>query len=208
MKIKSGPISAVQDARLRYMNTVVSAAKFLEISPICDMDIPRPSAWDDNVFNDFVSDLSSYLMQLMMERADRRRRTAIVLEGTTRDRLRSLIIRLRGEVQQLDLPEARIDKVLRKIDELEKALEGQRLSFIAVATVVFGIAAVLSDFDGAATAVQKIVYKIEQIVGQAKDTQDEDAASQMIETEKVRQLAPPRVQDRPSTALPDDEIPF
>ena len=202
----------VQDARLRYMTSVVSAAKYLNIVPISNIEMPRRSNWNDHDFDDFVSDLSFYTMQLMLEGADRKLRTAIFLEGATRDRLRTLTIHLREEVRKLNLPPARIDKLIRQVDKFESDLDSRNLTFIAVGVVTLAVAGAIADVGGAASAVRELVNKIEETVGQAKEEQDRDAASRMIENHEVRQLMPPRTHEPlpspPEPASLDDEIPF
>jgi hypothetical protein len=202
----------VQYVRLQYMTLVVPAATYLKIDPISEIEMPRRGNLNDHVFADFVSDLNFYMMQLMLEGADRKLRTAIYLEGPTRERLRTLTSHLRNEVRKLNLPPARIDKLIRQIDQFDQSLESRKLTFVVVGVVALTLAGAIADVDGATTAVRELVNKIEETVGQAKEEQDKDAVDRKIETDEVLKLSPPRTRE---PALPasnptdlDDEIPF
>lgn len=203
--------NAVQDVRLRYMTSVVAAAKHFNIEPISEIEVPRRRNWNDDRFDDFVSDVSFYTMQMMLHESDRKLRTSIILEGSTRDRLKTLTVNLRDEVRKLQLPSSKIDQIIRKIDDFERSLESRKLTFITVAFVTLTIAGAITDVDGATNVVRELVNKIEETVGIAKEEQDREVASNFVESNQIPRLMAPRKNEpaiEPPSVEDDDEIPF
>lgn len=210
--------SIIQDARLRYMSTVVAAAKYYKIEPISEVELSKKTSWKDDEFNDFVAELQFYTMQLMLESAEKNSRLSILLEGSTRDRLFTLVSHLRDHVRKLDGPEARIDRLVRVIDDFEKELRRPRLQYIAVAALSMVIISSVADLGGAATTITGLVHKVQETVGLAKEEQNKEAASRMLPQAEVKKLAPPRTEtfgrSAPKPKAPayssdlDDDIPF
>jgi len=202
--------SIIQDYRLTYMTAVVGAARWLKISPISEIEVPKRSTWNDQSYEDFVAELGYYTVQLMLAGAERNSRTSIVLEGRTRDRLRTLTKHLRDEVNRLDLPPARIDRLLKHVDDFERALDAKRLTFAAVGILALAVASAVADVDGTTNVVRKLVGQVEEAVGHAKEEQEKAAAGNQLIAPDILQLVPPKR----SAAAPskpnelDDEIPF
>jgi hypothetical protein len=182
----------IQDSRLRYMSTVVSAAKFLKIEFIKDLEIPKRKQFDNDAYADFVHELQHYVVQLMLEGAERNIRASIVLEGSTRDRLSTLLSHLRDQVKKLDLSPARIDRLVKQIDDFEKDLRNPRLKFTTVAIFTLGVIAGVADLGGATDVVRKLVHQMEEAIGRAKEEQDKEAAGRLLPSGEIRQLTPPR----------------
>ena len=206
--------TAVIDARLEYMTTIIAAANALAIEPISQTKIPRRDIFNDGTFDDFTADLQFYLIQMSFDVADRRNEVSIRLRGATRERLLTLTSHLRDHVQKLDLPEPRIDHLLRRIDEFEADLLQPRLGYVAVAALALGILEVIADAGGAAEVVRKLVTQVQELVGEAKEEENVEIASRMVSHHEVKKLnAPPRepgpqeLSPRPNTNL-DDDIPF
>ena len=200
------------------MSTVVSAAKYLRIAPICDLEIPKQSKFDDGLYNDFVQDLQFFIVQLMLEGAERSTQSAIILEGSTRQRLVALVSHLRENVQKLELPPGRIDALLARIRAFESELQNPRLRFVIVAAMTFVIAGAISDVSGATSAIRQLVNEIEETIGIAKLEQDAAAAASIAPPQENKRLEPPRKPEAPPkppkeyresfAADLDDEIPF
>jgi hypothetical protein len=211
--------SYVQDCQLRYMTTVVSAAKFLKIEPVCEITIPRRRNFNWEDYSEFVNELQFYIVQLMLEGAENNAETSIILRGNAKQRLQTLSSHLRENVRKLDLPSARIESLLRKVDGFERELENPRLKFVAVAQMTLVILGATADIDGASDVVRKLVHQIEEVVGVEKREQDVEAASRLSTGDAPRQLQPPRtLEKRPTetssknaetfSADLDEEIPF
>lgn len=202
----------VQDWQLRYMTTVVAAAKHFSIKPISEMEVPKRSDFNNDAYRDFVAELQFYVTQLMLEGAERNSRASIVLRGLARDRVVTLLSHARDQVRKLELPQSRIDHLLRLLDEFEKQLEKPRLHLVTLAVLALGIAGAISDLGGAAGTVRQLINQIEEIVGLEKEEQDKEAASRWVRHEPTKQLEPPRrPEEKPSRPLAeemDDEIPF
>jgi hypothetical protein len=181
----------IQDSQLKYMSTVVAAAKYLEIEPVCSVEIPLRKNFSHEDFRDFVLQIQLYTVQLMLESAERKNRTAIMLEGSTRDRLLTLTSHLRDQIRKLELPPARIEQLIKRINEFEKELRQPRLRLVTVALVTLAIAGAIADVGGATEVVRKLISQIEETVGKAKDEQDKEAASRLLPSAEVRKLAPP-----------------
>ena len=208
----------IRDAQLRYMSTVVATAKYYKIDPICDITIPKRKGWSGEEFGDFVSELQFYTIQLMLDGAEKNSRLSILLEGGTRDRLFTLISHLRDHVRKLDLPTARIDRLVHVIDDFEKELRHPRLQYVAVAALAMVVVSTVADLGGAATTVRELLHKVHETVGLAKEEQNKELASRMVPQTEMKKLEPPR---KPKPATPefgksrapalnylDDDIPF
>lgn len=202
--------SYIQDMRLQYMSGVVAAAKYLGIEPIDRIVIPKKSKWNDDAYEDFINELHFYAMQLALEAADRNTQLSIILQGSTKQRLVTLIEHLREQVRKLDLAPARIDQLLARIDQFERELTKPRLTFTAVAALTIYVTAAIADVGGAATTVRGAMNLIEEAVGTAKEEQDKEAAGRLGIFEP-KKLEPPRPPEEPKpreTYDLNDDIPF
>lgn len=198
----------VQDARLQYMGEIIGAAKYLRIAPICDMDLPKKSEFSNDAYEDFKGELHFYTMQLALEGADRAATYSIELGGSTKDRLATLSKHLREHVAKLDLPPARIDRLLDRITAFERELEEKRLGFAAVAVLTLTIAGAIADLDGAGSVVRQLINQMEEAVGIA---QEEEAKSHAMLAPPVepRRLEPPRRSSVEQVSFDlNDDIPF
>lgn len=198
----------IQDARLQYMGEVIGAAKYLKISPLCDLDLPRKADFNDNSYEDFKGELHFYTMQLALEGADRAAIYSIELGGSTKDRLITLSSHLRDHVRKLDLPPGKIDRLLDRISAFEKELEERRLGFAAVAVLTLTIAGAIADLDGAATVVRQLINQMEEAVGIAKE-EEAKAHATLPPLVEPRRLEPPRKAKVQQASLDlNDDIPF
>lgn len=198
----------VQEIRLQYMAGVVSAAKYYGIEPINKITIPRKSDWNDNAYEDFVNELHFYTMQLALQAADRNSQLSITLQGSTRERLSTLTQHLRDQVAKLELPPARIDQLIERINQFERELTKPKLTFAGVAALTIYITAAIADLGGAATTVRGAMNLIEEAVGSAKEEEDKALAGRLGVFEP-KKLEPPRPEEA-SAPSPDlnDDIPF
>lgn len=202
--------SQVQEARRGYMTTVVAAARHFDIEPIKQMEIPKKADWNDGEFEDFQNEIDFYVMQMALEGADRNVRLSIVLQGTTKERLLTLVAQMREQVRKLDASPARIDSLLQKLNQFERDLDGPRLNFVAVAVLCLSVSGAISDAGGATTTIRQLLNKIEEAVGMAKEEQDKAAINQIPHYE-MKKLESPRVEKPVSSYADfdlDDEIPF
>lgn len=210
----------VQDSRLRYMSTVVAAAKFYKIEPIDKIEIPRKSDWNDDRYQDFVAELEFYTVQLMLEAAETNSRVSLILEGNTRDRLKMLTSHLKDTVRKLNLNPGQIDRLLKMVETFERELAHPRLKFVSVAILALAVVGAVADMGGATKVVRDLINEIETTVGVAKEEQNKEAASKALPAAPPRQLAAPR-DEKPSPPKParpatpprmsdalDDDIPF
>ncbi len=200
----------VQDARLSYMGTIVGAAKQLRIEPIASMKMPRKSEWNDDRYEDFKNELEFYLVQLALQGADQNHKLSIVLEGNTKARLQTLIAHMRDHVRNLDLSPGKIDRLIDRIGDFEKELEGHRLGFASVAYLTLFVAGAIADLGGAADQIRHLVNEVEAVIGVTKEEQDADAVGRVpsIEIKKIERLEPPTPKTPKQSFDLDDEIPF
>ncbi len=195
------------------MATMVATAKHCKIDPIDKMTIPKMSDWNDGAYEDFQNELDFYAVQMALEGADRNSQLSILLQGTTKDRLLTLIAHMREQIRKLDLPPARIDTLLDKLNRFERDLGGPRLNFLAVATLALAVAGAIADVGGAASTIRQLMNQVEEAVGRAKDEQDKAAVTQLPHFEP-KKLEPPRAKQPEARPVQhanfdlDDEIPF
>jgi hypothetical protein len=209
----------ITDTRVVYMSTVIGAAKSLRIEPFASMNVPRRKDFADETFDEFIQDIQFYITQLMFIAAESNTRTSIVLGGSTRQRLQTLVAHIRENVGKLDLPPEKMDRLNARINAFESELTNPRLRILTVSLFAIGVIALVADVDGAGSAIGKLVHQIEEAVGKAKDVQDAEAAGRLKAEIEPPKLEAPR-NEKPSAKRRqpvnedfsrsdfDDEIPF
>lgn len=203
----------IRDSRLRYMTTVLSAAKWLNISPICNLDLPSRSRFDYEEYAEFISQIEYYSVQFMLAGAERNSKASIELEGSTRDRLLTLTSHLKEHIKKLDLPKRRYDALLSRINDFEKELSRPRLTFVGFAVLTLAVAGAISDVGGATDVVRKLMSQLQETVGIAKEQQDRKAAANLASRPSILRLVPPTESSRSPLSREtkydlDDDIPF
>lgn len=196
----------VQDARVQYMSEVIGAARYLKISPLSDMDLPKRSEYDDNSYEDFRAEVTYYTMQLALEGVDNDSALSIELVGPVKSRLITLAQHLREHVARLDVPPERIDRLVRHVAAFERDLESPRLTFVSVAVLTLTIASGIADLEGAASGVRQLINQVEEVVGRVHEEQATSRYLVEAPTEP-RRIEPPRTA-KPKVQRPDDDIPF
>jgi hypothetical protein len=207
----------IVDHRVIYMSTVISTAKFYRIEPFASMEVPRRKNFEDDEYDAFIQDVQFYLTQMTLEAAERNTRTSLLLEGSVRQRLQTLTLHLREQVEKSNWEPVKIDRLVARIAAFERELAGERLRLVTVAVFTLAVCGAVADVDGTGNAITKLVHQIEQVIGKAKDAQDMEAVGQIPTLPEPRRLEPPRKEEpkRKSPAVEDfsrpdfdDEIPF
>jgi hypothetical protein len=147
---------------------------------------------------------------MALDNSRRSRRDTVFVEEKDKDRIKSYLHYLREYVLESSLSAGKKAALIRKIEELEQELNKRRLSILKVMYVALGVMALPDGVWQSADLVYKVATNVLEVVGQAKDVEDE--TRQLPPVQPPVALAPPRhVEEsevRPSQNDLDDEIPF
>jgi hypothetical protein len=202
----------LESARHGFMNTVVSLGKSYGVEPFTSMEVPRYENFDYNVHRQFKADLDHYMAQLVIGNSIRGRRDSIRITAEAKERIRTHLHHIKDHIDKAGVPDAKKASLYAKLAEFEAALEKDRLSILAVGSIVLGILSVsanvitLSD----SPTFQKLLSNVMVTVAEAKATDDENRKLPPFDPPPI--MLPPRPPDprpRPGASADlDDEIPF
>jgi predicted RNA binding protein with dsRBD fold (UPF0201 family) len=193
--------------RLQYMTTVAAAATELGIEGV---EYPFRSDYPAQEIDTFLLTVSGVVTRIRL-RASRKNRPYSVQLGTrTKAKIELQVRKLRGLVEEAEIPEAKRQALIAKLDELSVELNQTRLSFAktmaVLASVSVAVAAGTSFLADAPVAIATIV----RLIGSDKNTEEEEAARLAPPPKALPAPEEPRVR-RPAPVFDtdlDDDVPF
>lgn len=200
----------MEDLQHSFMNVIVAAAKRFTIEPFASMEIPRIN--DNLDFRQFQSDLDHYITQLVLTNSMRSKRDSVELPQEAKDRIRSYIHGLRDCIEKSNMDEKRRNKLLDRLDELEKELEKRRANILAVAKLAFDILALPGGVWASYEIAAKLLTNMSQTVEQARIA--EQASKPLLPSKPTPALSAPRAVPQPKPQFGgfgddlDDDVPF
>lgn len=195
----------VEDARHGFMNATLALAKRFRIQGLADMEVPRLETFREADFRQFQRDVDFYLAQLMIGNTYKARSESVKAYPSVTDRIRRAISDLREVVVKADLPNAKRDALLSRLDELETELTRKRLRLWVFALFVVEILRFPGELAASAEAVGRVTSEIWHALADARSTEQNDKPSIPFFDEKPVALLPPRAK---MTGDEEDEIPF
>lgn len=205
--------SVIETLRLDYMHDVVAAAQHFRIPGLSDFRLPATGNLPWEVFEDFNRRVRFFTTHHRLTAKAQRSRTSVELQGSHKDRIRTLIAHLREAVDKSEMPDWRKDRLRKAMLDFEKALDGRRLNFAQAMTFLALIGAGLHGVGESADGLGKLVHEITVAIGQSKEL--EDAVRKPLPKPAAKApvyLIEKKDPDRPATTFTrsqlDDEIPF
>ncbi|MCG5237398.1 hypothetical protein [Xanthobacter oligotrophicus] len=200
----------LNEARHGFMNVVVAVGRRFGIEPFCSMEMPKIADFGTKEHQQFKADLDFYIAQIAVGNSMRGKRDSVNIPLSVKDRIRSYVAALKSEVEKAEIGDARRSALLDKLAKFERELEKNRLTLLELTRVIVAVAAVPGALWASTEITFKLVNNVIQAVGEAKAT--EDSERQLVSTEPMKALSPPRIKTetsvRRSPDALDDEIPF
>jgi hypothetical protein len=197
------------EAQLGFMNVVIAAAKRFEIEPLASLSVPRATKFNSDIYREFRSDLDHYLTQLLLSNSARAKRDSVLLTAEFKSTLRTYVTNLRELIEKNEsIDESKRRELLKHLTDFETALNGKRLSLLAVTLVAIALAGAPGSLGSSAELANKLFVNILRTVGEAR-IQD-DAARRLPSAAPPLAITGPRPAElgqRSSSAM-DDDIPF
>nr|WP_087573317.1 hypothetical protein [Sphingomonas sp. CDS-1] len=180
-----------QMLQLQYMTTVAAAAAELNIP-----EVRFPQGHDEPhlVFDEFLLQASGAVTRARLRKATRSRPFTVQLAARTRKAVELQINKLRTIIESADMPEPRRRALLRKLDELNTALNEPRTSFATVGVILATLASGVAIGTSFLADAPNAIMTIQRLVGADKDAE---------EAERNR-LGPPPA--RPALPAPEPAI--
>jgi hypothetical protein len=203
------------ELRSQYMMLMTSAARALGISglELPDEDSFRNS-WDAYQF--FSVRIRGLVAEIMLNESLVAKPHSVQLTTSTKSKIQSQIIVLRGVIEHSDLEEKRRRRLIQQLDEFEAELTRPRLNYAvamsAMALFLSGMQGTTSTLADGPNAIQTIGTMMKWI---GADKEAEDKEHERL-TEGPKMIAPPKLQAKakPQAAPPafqddfDDDVPF
>lgn len=190
------------DARISYFNNVISAAEYFEIDSLTRLD------FDPDV--DFSYDKSRSIARLIQKEITRLRFMSLkdnkpvpYVDEPKRSKIEHLITQLRQRVEDSDIDDRKKEKLLKKIDELNKIFKKGGSANLQVTMLT--IASFFTAINQAEAAIIKLPEVI-SVVLEAFGHAQEDADQRSLEV-KVRKLIEHHNKESDDSNI-DDDIPF
>ena len=204
----------VEELRYSFMNVVVASAKRFEIEPFHSLQVPQYSNFRDGDHRQFKSDLDHYVTQLILDNSLRAKRDTVDVLPKTKERLRTYLSGLKQCIESGNMPPAKREALLKKLEAFEAELEKRRLNMMVVARFAYFILGAPGTLWASAEITHKLVTSIMQTVAEAKVAEDE--TKQLPAMAPAKALTAPRKETPPArTARPaafdddlNDDVPF
>jgi hypothetical protein len=204
----------IEEWRYDFMNVVLAAAKRFGIEPFATMQMPTTNNFGDAVHRQFKADLDFYMTQLAIDNTLRDRRDSVHLSQTAKERIRNYVHELKQCIDKADLGESRKEALLKKLAEFEAAVEGRRLSLLAVTRITLEIMMIPGGLWASQQIATKLMNNVMQTVAEEKMVDDQKR--QLPPVAPPQKLMPPRdaiiETKRPQPAAfdtdLDDDVPF
>lgn len=203
-----GEWERLNEARHGFVNVVTAAARRYGIEPFASMDVPRLANFAHEEHRQFTADLDHYMTQLLLSDGFGVKRDSVALSENAKARIRTHLHHLRDQLNRESMPDDKRQRLMKKLDEFEEALEKRRLSLLAVTRITVEILAAPGALAGSYDIATKLLSNVMQTVAEEKGQEEEKKPV----LEKVRAILPARrFEERKiekSDRNADDDIPF
>ena len=200
----------VNALQLDFMHDVVAAAQHFNIPEIKDFRLPETADYPWRKFEEFNRKVRFFTTTYRLTAKAMRSRYSVELQGSHKDRIRTLVAHLKTAVDRADMPDWRKDRLRKRISEFEKALDGKRLNFTDAMIFVAALGAGLHGAGEGAEGMGKIIHEISVAIGQSKEVEDETRPA----IPRIEIMAPVYQIEHSEAPIAfqrdemDDEIPF
>lgn len=199
-----------------YVNNVIATVKALGL-PILEFWVNNPSAAnDDKNFIQIKFDIDSELTQIKIRHAQVARRSSVRLENGTREKIRDLINKIKITIEGVDIPIARKEPLMDKLNAFAAEVDRDRTRFEAFGALIVEAANVAGKVERKLRPIRKWLDSVASVLHEARAFEDEQArlpAPPKRIQAPAKQIAPPTGDlwtppTPPQSSDLDDEIPF
>jgi hypothetical protein len=200
------------DEELRYMTTVLAAARVYEIVELLDWSLPRSTERQDNwnTLAGFRADAHLAATERRLRALERTRASYVKLPPAGKERLRRMLTEMRKTVEALDAPEARKRRLFAAINRLQSEVDRDRTNMEVVGGIFLGTIDIASAGVKAAEPILKAAERIGNVLNGYKAEEEEQ--KRLPPTEERQRLPAPEPKQLPAPKRKmveaDDEIPF
>lgn len=163
---------ASDDRHLEYISRVAAAAWEFGIQGGNALQMPSTDEYDYRDFRAFSQQVAALLTRLQIRVAKNTSATSVALRDVERSSLLVYINNLREQIKNAGLTEERCKLLLKKLDELQDALEGRRISFTKVMIAIAAFAGAVTASEQAIIKAPETVAAVVKLLGQAKAQED------------------------------------
>jgi len=195
--------------RMQYMTTVAAAAQELGIDGI---KYPYDAEHPANELDDFLLRVSGVVTRIRLRSGNRIRPYSVRLGTRSKGRIEIEIRKLRGWIEEADLPGVKRKALLAKLDELAAELNHTRVSFAKIMRILAAISVPLASGTAFLAEAPAAIHTILTVIGSDKEREDEEAA-RLAPPPKA--LPAPQPKQEPKRPMPvafetdfDNDVPF
>lgn len=190
------------DRYIEYISRVAAAAWEYEIPGGNALQIPDVGEYHHGHFRTFAQQVAALITRLQIRAAKNGNATSVALREVERSSLLVHINNLREQIKNAGLTEERTKLLLKKLDELQDAVEGRRVSFTKVMIAIAAFAGAVTATETAVIKAPETVAAIVKLLGQAKEEEEKaKAPPKAIEDKSAARLSLAQLDD-------PDAIPF
>ncbi len=193
-----------------YMSAVLAAAKSFQISDLAKWRLP--SMRDDDVertCQDFAINAQHVAMQIQLRFGPRFRTSSVKIGQNAREKLRHHLAQMREAVEKSELSQEKKDRIMRRINDLQKEVDAGRTPIQSLGELVMQISDITSN---AIDRVLPSVRAIAAIFQSERETEEAERAQLPKPIERKRIKGPEQSDVKPANGTAqkgfEDDIPF
>ena len=194
--------SPFEQHQREYITSVLSAVDALELD-----DFKFSAIFNNNevyeYFNEFYNYVNGYIIKIRIKQSRRLKKYSVLLDNTTKERIRFHLDQMKELADHLELPQSKIDNILRKIVDLELEMTRERTRLEVYADLVIYLSTVVGDVTKNLNPVHRWIEAISKTLGKAKE--NEQLNNSLPSPKEVKKIDPPKQQN---DEVSDDDIPF
>jgi len=180
----------LNDAKIDYINNIVTAADALGIDDLCNFVVPQPHVNADQEFRKLDLKLQQFTLRIRIVHSRRAKSYSVALDDGTKAKIKHHLDQLKEVVAKLEISEQKRDAIIRKIFALEEEIQRSRTRFEVFAALILESATVAGEAGERLEPWRKWIDSISRLLGIAKD-KDQDPPSLPSPPEK-KQLPSPK----------------
>ena len=203
----------IHDAQYDFMTSMIGVAKSWDVPMFADYEMPEAYNFDSQWNRRFHADLNHFLAQMAAGQVTRRRELSVRLDDKTKSNIRGYVHGLKEAIDASNLSEARKSALLRKLNDFERDLDGQRVNLIAISLIAIELLGHPGAVWQSAELAQRLVSNVLTSLGEGKAVED-DARAAALPPPPLTITSSPRYATTPAAKGPtdsydlNDDIPF
>jgi len=161
----------INTLQLYYMHDVIAAAQHYGIPDVRDFKLPKKL--DYEIFEEFSRKVRFFTTHYRLTAKAQRGLYSVELQGSHKDRIRTLVAHLKLAIDKSDFPERKKASLQNRILDFEKELDAKRLKFAEALVCISLIGAAIHGVGQGAEGLGKLINEIVVAIGQSKELEDD-----------------------------------